>query len=731
MSNRSENIIDKYVEHGICYPNMTLNIRSMPCATTGEVLDQYYVGESVIYDYVVITDKYVWISWISGGSSRRVYMAVKDKVTGERFALCDDIPIGSGGNQGSEIISNEYAEDGICYPNRTINIRNIPCSTTGIILDQYYEGENVIYDYVIITDRYVWISWISSGGRRVYMAIKDQSTGERFATCTDIPGGGPGASEGEEVRVKEYPETGICYPNMTLNIRSIPCATTGEILDQYYEGESVVYDYVIITNKYVWISWTSAGSGRRVYMAVKDQITEERFALCTDIPGSESGGSNGSGGGAPMPGVRKVFIDPGHGGSDPGASGNGLKEKEVVLEIAKKLGRLLSNNGIEVNYSREDDIYVDLSERARQANEWGADLFVSIHTNAFDGSAYGTECYTHPNDTAATKQLSRNVANTLSSRLNIYNRGHKEADFAVLRLSSMPAILIETAFIDNSSEANLLKNKRDDIAKAIYIAITGATIENGNQSVDYSNLFKGELFQKVLDNSWLFDEMSLEFTSESEKLNARSNKIITSMDPIISVQGEISLSPKILGGSTYTFGYDIDESELSVSIMSKYIGSDVDLNFGAEELRELFKVAGVAIPVGSILTIKSEITGINSMEIIAEHQVDTSFLPEEYQDANLYIRLKINISKIGFFRPLYVPARSYEESVSVNPDAGVNWDKLLTVGATIVVGVAVAGALATAIIILANAISAIGATAGAIVATQASVGSIVCMLPRR
>lgn len=106
-----EQIINKYSEDGICYPYMTLNIRSLPCATTGDILDQYYEGESVIYDYVVITDKYVWISWISSGSSRRVYMAVKEQSTGERLALCTDIPIGSGGNQGAETITNEYAED--------------------------------------------------------------------------------------------------------------------------------------------------------------------------------------------------------------------------------------------------------------------------------------------------------------------------------------------------------------------------------------------------------------------------------------------------------------------------------------------------------------------------------------------------------------------------------------------------------------------------------------------
>lgn len=63
---------------------MAINIRNIQCSTTGEVLAKYYLGESVIYDYVVITNKYVWISWL-GASGNRIYMTVKDQVTGERW----------------------------------------------------------------------------------------------------------------------------------------------------------------------------------------------------------------------------------------------------------------------------------------------------------------------------------------------------------------------------------------------------------------------------------------------------------------------------------------------------------------------------------------------------------------------------------------------------------------------------------------------------------------------
>ena len=701
----AERIINKYSEDGICYPYMTLNIRSMPCATTGDVLAQYYEGESVIYDYVVITDQYVWISWISSGSNRRVYMAVREQATGERFGLCTDIPIGSGGNQGAEVINNEYAEDGICYPNRTINIRSIPCATTGIILDQYYEGESVIYDYVIITDQYVWISWISAGGKRVYMAIKEQTTGERYATCTDVPGGSSGSSGTAEKRVKEYSETGICYPNMTLNIRTMPCIVTGEILDQYYDGESVIYDYVVITDKYVWISWTSAGSGRRVYMAVKDQITGERLGFCTDIPGSGSGGSSD---GAPMTSIKKVFIDPGHGGSDPGAIGHGLKESEIVLNIAKKLGNLLTSKGIAVKYSRESNVYVDLAERSRLANEWGADLFVSIHTNAFNGSSYGTECYMHPDDTLETKKLSINVANTISSKLGLYNRGHKEADFAVLRLSKMPAILIETAFIDNSKESKILEERSDDFANAIYNAITGSDSDI-TPSLDYSELFEGDYLQSIIDNSWLLNQMAFEYKSERNKVTSKPK--ILSLDPTVIAHVEIERTTKI-GNGEHTLTYD-GSTALAATLMGNYTGTDLELNFKEEDLKNMLKIAGVVIPVGEYITIAAKPSGPYSVEITAEYQVDKRLIPEKFKNHPIYIRIVFDIFKNSKLNRLYLPAFTSQNVKQIESEAGVDWNKIAKVGVEVIKGIAVAVLLSAAIITIAGAItSGIGTGAG-------------------
>ena len=191
-----------------------------------------------------------------------------------------------------------------------------------------------------------------------------------------------------------------------------------------------------------------------------------------------------SGSGTLPGGSIKVFIDAGHGGTDPGAVGNGLKEKDIVLSIATKLGALLNGRGISIKYSRTTDTYLSLEERARLANAWGADLFVSIHANSATSSVRGTECYTHPTANTATKTLSGNISRAIASKFGISNRGHKEANFAVLRLSNMPAILVETAFISNSSDASLLKNRQDDFVVAIANTIMNtSTISNAKERI--------------------------------------------------------------------------------------------------------------------------------------------------------------------------------------------------------------------------------------------------------
>jgi N-acetylmuramoyl-L-alanine amidase len=180
---------------------------------------------------------------------------------------------------------------------------------------------------------------------------------------------------------------------------------------------------------------------------------------------------------------KTVVVDPGHGGSDPGAVGqNGLKEKDVTLDIAKRVQRLLEAKGARVIMARSGDTEVDLYERTNRANRAGADIFVSIHINAHNDRVYGgTSTYLYQNDmkdqpasrVQNSRRLANYVQNELLKSLGLRDVGVKEAHFAVLRTSSMPSILAEIAFISNTREESLMrtddfKNKAAEaIAKGI------------------------------------------------------------------------------------------------------------------------------------------------------------------------------------------------------------------------------------------------------------------------
>ncbi len=161
----------------------------------------------------------------------------------------------------------------------------------------------------------------------------------------------------------------------------------------------------------------------------------------------------------------KVFIDPGHGGRDSGAVGNGLQEKALVLTISRHIRSMLLNEyeNVEVRMSREDDRFIELGERARLANAWRADCFISVHINA--GGGAGFESFVHPSRAARTVQLQQTIHPKIVSEIQVVDRGMKTANFSVLRNTSMPAILTENLFIDNTADAAKLKD--NDFLRAI------------------------------------------------------------------------------------------------------------------------------------------------------------------------------------------------------------------------------------------------------------------------
>ncbi|MCM3567352.1 N-acetylmuramoyl-L-alanine amidase [Neobacillus mesonae] len=157
----------------------------------------------------------------------------------------------------------------------------------------------------------------------------------------------------------------------------------------------------------------------------------------------------------------KLYLDPGHGGNDPGAQGHGLNEKDITLDIALKLRAILENDykNVSVKMSRTSDTTKSLNQRTSEANHWGADYFLSIHINSADRSAEGYEDYIYSGlSSSSTTAKYQNIIHAEVLKVNeLRNRGTKKADFHVLRESAMPAILTENGFITNAHDASLMK----------------------------------------------------------------------------------------------------------------------------------------------------------------------------------------------------------------------------------------------------------------------------------
>ncbi len=180
---------------------------------------------------------------------------------------------------------------------------------------------------------------------------------------------------------------------------------------------------------------------------------------------------------------KKVVIDAGHGGGDPGArSREGLQEKELNLDVALRLKRLLSQLGVYCVMIRETDCDFstgpeglshqkrqDLINRVRMAVQSGADIYLSLHANSFPESRYrGAQTFYRPDD-PASQQLAEAIQNQLVQRLGPNNRRIKPGNFRVLQDSRMPAVTIEMGFLSNPEEAALLgqADYRERVAEAI------------------------------------------------------------------------------------------------------------------------------------------------------------------------------------------------------------------------------------------------------------------------
>jgi N-acetylmuramoyl-L-alanine amidase len=294
-----------------------------------------------------------------------------------------------------------------------------------------------------------------------------------------------------------------------------------------------------------------------------------------------------------------VVLDAGHGGKDPGRPAKNYIEKDIALKIVLLVGENLKNDkNIKVVYTRDKDVFVELKERGKIANDANANLFVSVHCNAFHTQAYGTETYVlglhankqnfevaknensviflednyeekyegfDPNSPEAvigltlmqeeyldeSLILASNIQSNFTNDLNRKNRGVKQAGFVVLHQTYMPSVLVETGFITNKDEGAFLHSKRgqEKIAKSIYKAI-----------IDY---------KKHLDDNFVVEE----------KPEPKVEKQISRIYPEVDFKVQIASSSKKLPLKSYNFKGLKEVERLKVGNHYKYyygISSDFD-----------------------------------------------------------------------------------------------------------------------------------------------------------
>jgi N-acetylmuramoyl-L-alanine amidase len=154
---------------------------------------------------------------------------------------------------------------------------------------------------------------------------------------------------------------------------------------------------------------------------------------------------------------KRVTIDPGHGGEDPGGTGShGTEEKDVTLSLALKLQKLMRDSGMDVQMTRTDDMQIQLRPRVAMGDEFGSDVFISIHTNAIaNPKINGIETYYF---TPQSLPLARAVHRHLVAKLGRPDRGVRRNNFVVVKYNKMPACLVEIGYLTNPTEEKLLKS---------------------------------------------------------------------------------------------------------------------------------------------------------------------------------------------------------------------------------------------------------------------------------
>lgn len=252
----------------------------------------------------------------------------------------------------------------------------------------------------------------------------------------------------------------------------------------------------------------------------------------------------------------KVALDAGHGGSDPGAVYNGRQEKDDTLDLTLAVGDILKKNGVDVFYTRTTDEYETPFKKATDANNSGADLFISIHRNSSEtpNQYSGVESLVF-NDTGLKAEVARNINNQLED-VGFKNLGvDVRKNLVVLKRTKMPAVLIEAGFINNDKDNYLFDQEFDKIANAIADGILESipASERGSGQSSNNNQRNGSTSGSMTGAASISDSATTAMSMENAENVADISPVNTSMEaanstPVSSFPDDFNYSSK----STYT-----------------------------------------------------------------------------------------------------------------------------------------------------------------------------------
>lgn len=252
----------------------------------------------------------------------------------------------------------------------------------------------------------------------------------------------------------------------------------------------------------------------------------------------------------------KVALDAGHGGSDPGAVYNGRQEKDDTLDLTLAVGDILKKNGVDVFYTRTTDEYETPFKKATDANNSGADLFISIHRNSSEtpNQYSGVESLVF-NDTGLKAEVARNINNQLED-VGFKNLGvDVRKNLVVLKRTKMPAVLVEAGFINNDKDNYLFDQEFDKIANAIADGILESipSSERGSGQSSNNNQRNGSTSGSMTGAASISDSATTSMSMENAENVADISPVNTSMEaanstPVSSFPDDFNYSSK----STYT-----------------------------------------------------------------------------------------------------------------------------------------------------------------------------------